>query len=233
MAHVRAVRKIVCAVFAAEELKEKGSFVGSTARGVELHHVRIRQATKDLADVTECLIPANRFVRVAGTIVNQRLGQTTLVLQLVIGPFQQVRHFMTGKEFLRYSLLGCFPSNRFRSIFAELEGRGVLLIRPRTTWTVETGRFVGAVQKQRRLQDVHLFAYGTRCSTKRAPATGGTLIGPNSWDFASCRHFSFPHASICRPMNRLPHGRHFDDSNATAATSSIGLRPCFQPISHL
>src|ERR1700722_4011142 len=72
--HIRAIWKIVCAVFTAEELVEEGSFVGSATRGVELHHVRIRQTTKDLPDAPKCFIPADRLVGVAGTIINQRLG---------------------------------------------------------------------------------------------------------------------------------------------------------------
>jgi len=64
--------EIVCAVFAAEELIEESTSFEARPK-CRTPPVRIRHATKDLADVLERLIPANRFVGVAGTIINQRL----------------------------------------------------------------------------------------------------------------------------------------------------------------
>ena len=43
--NIRAIGKIVGAVFAAEELVKEGGLVGSPARGIELQHIRIRHAT--------------------------------------------------------------------------------------------------------------------------------------------------------------------------------------------
>ena len=66
VAHVRAVGKVVRAVFADEELIEERRLVGGAAGRVELRHVRVRQAAQDFTDPREGGIPSDRLIRVAG-----------------------------------------------------------------------------------------------------------------------------------------------------------------------
>jgi hypothetical protein len=77
VAHVRAIREVVGAVGAHEQLVQVRRFVAGAARGVELGHVRARQGVEVLADQLERRLPTDGLVTVGLCVVAHRLGQAT------------------------------------------------------------------------------------------------------------------------------------------------------------
>ena len=73
MAHVRAVGKVIGAVLAGKQLKQPRRFIGGPSGGVEFNFIRL-QAAKDLADTGEGRLPRHRSQRIAGAVVDQRMG---------------------------------------------------------------------------------------------------------------------------------------------------------------
>jgi hypothetical protein len=62
MTHVRAVRKIVCAELANEELIEKRSLVAGAARGVEDSFIGRSERVQLFGNERECFVPTDRFI---------------------------------------------------------------------------------------------------------------------------------------------------------------------------
>src|SRR5260221_1778606 len=109
---------------------------------------------------------------------------------------------MSGKEVRRDAPFGRLPRDGLGAVLAELKGRVVILVGPRTSRTVEAIGFVRA-QQQRRFGHTHLFANGVRRGAQRTPAAGGTVVFSDSRNVSSFRH-----ASPRDPLERdsLPRG---------------------------
>ncbi|MCY1222309.1 hypothetical protein D9M72_343990 [compost metagenome] len=175
VAHVRAVREIVGAVFAREQLVQVGGLVRSPAGGVELHLLR-PQAAQDLADTRERGFPLHRPEGVGGPVIDQRMRQAALVFQFVVGAVQQRRYRIGGEELRRHALGRGFPGHGLGAVLAELEGRPVFLVGPRAARAVEAVGLVGAQQRDRGLDGIHLQPDRGGGRLQGSPASGGAVV---------------------------------------------------------
>ena len=73
MAHIGTVREIVGAQFTGKQLEQPRRFVGGAPGSIELDLVRLHAADY-FADTRKSAFPAGRAQRVAGAIVDQRMG---------------------------------------------------------------------------------------------------------------------------------------------------------------
>lgn len=105
MTHVRAVRKIVAANDAPEQLVHVGGFERRMAAHVE--HDRFRIAAPEfIADHAEGFFPRDGQVSICIGVPFQRMGQTAEAFKLMIRPGFKVSQRMIGKELERYSFAG-------------------------------------------------------------------------------------------------------------------------------
>ncbi|MNZ52488.1 hypothetical protein D3C78_703340 [compost metagenome] len=89
VAHVRAVREVVGAVGAHEQLVQISRLVTGPARGVELGLVGAGEVLQVAGDQGESAIPVDRAVAVGTWFIDHRLGQPPLVFEPVITLGQQ------------------------------------------------------------------------------------------------------------------------------------------------
>ncbi|MNG01669.1 hypothetical protein D3C84_846610 [compost metagenome] len=89
MTHVRAVREVVGAIGAHEQLVQKSRFVAGAARGVELGLIGARQAVQVFGDQGKRVVPADRLIAVGFGVVAHWLGQATLIFEPIVALFQQ------------------------------------------------------------------------------------------------------------------------------------------------
>src|SRR5882762_10517346 len=80
--HVRAVGKVVGSILASKQLIEKSRLIGCPAGGVEFRHIGVRQLTECGADLRERLVPRNRQIPVCDLVVDHRMRQTPLILEV-------------------------------------------------------------------------------------------------------------------------------------------------------
>jgi hypothetical protein len=109
VAHVRAIRKIVGSVFSRKQLIEESRLVGGPTGGVKLRHVGVRQRTERGADLRQCLVPRNRQVPIGRLVVDHRVRQTALILQVEIRPLPEFAYRMRRKKLRRRPFGRRFP----------------------------------------------------------------------------------------------------------------------------
>jgi hypothetical protein len=183
MAHVRAIGKIVGAVFPHEQLIQKSGLVRGPARGVELRHVGIGQGAQCRADLRHRLFPGNRQIPVGGAVVDHWMGQPALVLKVEIPPVPEFADSMGGEEFRRGSFGRGLPRHRLGAVLAEFERRGVLGIRPGTTRTIESMGLIHGQEAVRFVDDGHLPANRLGDGLERSPTGCSALVVLNARDF--------------------------------------------------
>ena len=111
--HVRVIGKVICAEAPHEDLVEKGGFVRTAPRGVEVRLVGVLQRPELRANHREGVLPADRLVMVGRTVVAHRLRQATLFLQPVVALLFQFADRVRRKKLPRYPSLGEFEGDGF------------------------------------------------------------------------------------------------------------------------
>jgi hypothetical protein len=192
--HVRAVREIIGAVGAHEQLIHERSFVAGTTRGVELGHVRVRQGVQVLGDQRERGIPGDRLVAVGFGVVSHWLGQTALILQPVVALFAQCADAVTGEERRVNAALGGFPVDRLGAVFAELDHAAFRRVTPRTARAVEAAVLIGLEHRAQVFQRVVAGQPVVGHAEQRAPAACGTLVRLVARDWFGVSFFVHAHA---------------------------------------
>ncbi|MCY1408716.1 hypothetical protein D9M71_240440 [compost metagenome] len=177
VAHVRAVREIVGAVGAHEQLVQISRFVAGTARGVELGLVRARQAVQVFGDQCKSVVPTDRFIAVRFGVVAHRLGQATLVFEPVVALLQQRSDAVSGEEFGVDTALGRFPVHRLGAVLAEHHHALFRRIAPGATRAVEATVLVGLEHDAQVFQCVVAGQPGLGHTDQSTPATGRTFVG--------------------------------------------------------
>ena len=139
--HVRRVREIVCAVEAAEQRIEVGGFEARSSRRIEDDGVGIERLQL-LADALESLLPFAWHVMIALGVIAHRMGQASLLLEIVVAPIAQLGHGVLGKKIGGAAKRGQLPQRRLGAILAKLKGVVVGGLRPRARSTHEAFRLV-------------------------------------------------------------------------------------------
>ena len=118
--HVGAVREVVAADDAAEQLIHVGGFQRCMAAHVE--HDRFRIAAPQFStDHAERLLPGHRKVPVRSGVPFQRVRQTAEVFEFMVGPGFEPAHPVGGKELERYLLAGQFPPRGLAAALADFD----------------------------------------------------------------------------------------------------------------
>ena len=161
VAHVRAVRQVVGAERADEQLVEEGCLVARAARRVEDRPIGGRQRPQTIADEADGGFPADRpIVRVTGRPID-RLGEAALLAEPVVGAAGELGDRVGGEEVGGDPAVGGLLGDGLRSVLAELETRRVVRFRPGAPRAVETRRLVDVQHRARRLGRAHL---GAQCA---------------------------------------------------------------------
>ena len=180
MAHIGTVGKVIGAVFACEELPEKGRFVRGAAGGVEFDAVGILIAAQQRADLVQRRLPFNGLIGVARRVIFHRVGQAPFAFQLQGAALPEFAHGVRGEKFRRGALAGGLPGDRFGAVFAKFKRGAVLRVGPGAAWAVEPFRLVDLEQRNNILLNGHLAAYRIRYRLERAPAPCRTAIWRNT-----------------------------------------------------
>ena len=129
VAHVGAVGQVVGPDEPRQKLVHVGGLEGGPAGGVEDDAVW-REGFQPRADVREGLFPGDGPVDVGRRVVAHRMGQPPLVLEVVVGPGEQVGNLVRREELGRRALRGQVPEGRLPAVLAELRRMGLGRLRP-------------------------------------------------------------------------------------------------------
>ncbi len=177
VAHVRAVREVVGAIGAHEQLIQVCRFIAGAARGVELGHVRAWQGLQVLADQVEGRLPTDRLVAVGLGVIAHRFGQAALVLEPVIALLQQGTDAVLGEERRIHPALGGFPVDRLGAVLAELDHAAFRRVTPGATRAVEATVLVGLEHHAQVFQRVIAGQPRLCHADQRAPAARRAFVG--------------------------------------------------------
>ena len=179
MAHVRAVRQVVGAIGADEQLVEECRFVRGAARGVENRFIGRGERVQGFGDPRECRVPADRHVAVAGGVIGHGLGQPALGFEELVGLLRQPGDAVFGEERCGDPLRSGFVGDRLDPVLAEFEGRMRVAVGPGAARAVEAGRLVGAQQCAGAAQHRILLAQRLPGGFQGIPAAGGLVVVPD------------------------------------------------------
>ena len=181
VAHVRAVRQVVGAELANEELVEEGGLVARAARGVERGVVRRRQRPQLLADQIERVVPRDRLVVGAALTEQQRLAQPPLRVEPLVGLRGEGLDRPFGEEVGADDPVHPFVRDRLRAVLAELEAVPLAVGgRPGAALAVEPVLLIDLEEGPHRLPHTHLRQRdperaGDRGQAGRRPRWGADL----------------------------------------------------------
>ncbi len=137
VAHVGAVRQVVRAQLTGHQLVEERGLVAEPSRGVERRLVRAVQTAQRTADQLERVLPADRDVVVRIGVVDHRLGQPALVLQVVVAPAGQLGHRVRGEELAPDPLAGHLPGDVLDPVLTDVQVQALGVVGPRASGAVE------------------------------------------------------------------------------------------------
>ncbi|CCK06529.1 hypothetical protein BN128_350 [Cronobacter sakazakii 696] len=193
VAHVGAIREVVGAIFAGEQLPQECGFVRGAPRGVKLHAVRVVIAAQALANLLKRRFPFNRLIGIASRVVFHRVRQSPLAFQLKRIALPQFADGMRREKFGRGAFAGGLPGDRFRAVFAKFKRRGVLRIGPGAARAVKPLRLVDFEQGNHVLLHRHLAADSVSNGLQCAPASRRSAIRRDADSTISLFH-SAPHS---------------------------------------
>ncbi|MCY1413405.1 hypothetical protein D9M71_288350 [compost metagenome] len=177
VAHVRAVREIVGAIGAHEQLVQIRRFIAGTARGIELGLIGAFQVQQVLGDQVKGALPADGLVAITGGVIDHRVGQATLVFKPIIALLKQCADTVARKEGRVDPALGRFPVDRLGAVLAELDHTAFRRVAPGAARAVEATVLVGLEQGTDILQSIVAAKPGLGHAAQGAPAAGGTVVG--------------------------------------------------------
>ncbi len=137
VAHVGAVRQVVRPEAAHQQLIEESRLIRRAARGVEDRLVRIVEPAQRRRDLIQRVVPRDRAVVRAALIEDHRMRQPALLAQPPVVMRLEIGERVLGEE------LGLDTADRrllrdgLRTVLAELRDVPLVLLGPRTPWTVE------------------------------------------------------------------------------------------------
>lgn len=157
VAHVRAVRQIIGAVAAYQQLIQERGLVGSAPRGVEKRLVRSRQGTQLLRDQLVGVGPFDGGVVGGAGAQHHRMGEPALLTEPVARLVGQLLDGVRGEEFGGDGAQRRLFGDRLRAVLAEL-CRATMAGRlgPGTAGTIETVYLVDPGQRAGGADHAHL-----------------------------------------------------------------------------
>ena len=182
MTHIRAVGKVVGSVFPREQLIDKSRLIGCAAGRIKLRHIGVRQRTERGADPRQPLVPRNRQVFVGCLIVDHRMRETTLVLEVEVRPIPERADRMRGEELRRRSFGGRLPGDSLGAVLAKFERRGMFWIGPGAARAIEAMRLVHAKETASLLHNGHLTADRICHGFQSAPSRRSSLVFADAYD---------------------------------------------------
>ena len=150
VAHVRAVRQVVRAEGAGEQLVDERRLVGRAAARVERGLVRVVQAAQPVAEDRERLVPGDRDVPVGARGLVHGLDEPALLAQPVLGAGAQVVERVVGPELRVHDERRRLPRDGLRAVLAELRRLAPVRVGPRAAHAVEALPVVHRQQQLRR-----------------------------------------------------------------------------------
>ncbi len=160
VAHVRAVRQVVGAEGAHEQLVEEGGLVARSARRVEHGTVGIAGGLQRRRHQVEGVVPADLGVVVGAGCPVGRPGQASLLSEPVVAPVGELIDRMRSPERGVDAAGGRLLGDRLRPVLAELGVRSIVRLGPRAAGAVEAAVLVHLQQGLDRSADAHLLARG-------------------------------------------------------------------------
>lgn len=177
VAHVGAVRQVVGAEFAGEELEEERGLVAGAARGVEEGLVGGGEGGQLLGDDLEGPLPGDGLVPVGALGQVHGLGDAALLAQPVPGASGEV-----GERVLREEVRGDpaqrgFLGDGLGAVLAEFGGVSFVAFGPGAARAVEAVLLVDLEQGARGAGEAHLLLGDAQGVADRGQAGGGVLGG--------------------------------------------------------
>ena len=157
VAHVRAVRQVVRAEGAHEQLVEERRLVRRAPGGVEDRLVRALQGPQRRPDEPEGVVPVDRRVVGGPFAAHHRVGEAALLAEPVVGVRLEVVHRVRGEELRADPQRGPLLGDRLHPVLAELGRMPVLRVRvrPRASGAVEPFDLVELQQAPGRAAHAH------------------------------------------------------------------------------
>jgi 5'-3' exonuclease len=175
VAHVGAVRQVVRAELAGEQLVQERRLVAGAPRGVEQRLVGGGEGGELLGDDVEGALPGHRLVVVGALREVHGLGETALLAQPVAAAGREVGDRVRGEEVRGHAAQGGLLGDRLRAVLAELRRVPVLRLGPGAAGAVEAVLLIDPQQRQRRALHTHLLLGHAQAVPDRGQSGGGVL----------------------------------------------------------
>ncbi len=176
VAHVGAVRQVVGAEPAGEQLVGERGLVAGPARGVERGAVRGVQGPQFLGDEREGVVPGDRGV-VGGALVEEhRRGEPALLAEPVAGALGEFGDRVRGEELGADPALGGLLGDGLGAVLAELGGVRLARLGPGAAGAVEAVGLVDLEQGAEGAADTHLLGGHPQAVADRGQP-GGRVLG--------------------------------------------------------
>ena len=156
---------------------KKGGLVPEPSRGVKRGLVRARELAETGTSQFEGVLPRDRHVFVARSVVAHWLGEAASILQREIGPAHQLGHGVRGEELTAHTFLRHLPGGVLDPILANVEMQAVPIVRPGAAGTIEAAVLVIHLEHDAgAIDEFPLFDEDARDAVRGAPSCGGMVI---------------------------------------------------------
>ena len=139
-----------------------------------------------LADALEGLLPFAWHVTIALGVIAHRMGQASLLLEIVVAPIAQLGHGVFGEEIGGAAKRGQLPQRRLGAILAKFKGVVVGRLGPRTRNAHKALRLVLPHQGFECGRCVPFLSEDLGNPLQRSPAAGGPIIFHGGAAFVQC-----------------------------------------------
>jgi len=131
-----------------------------------------------MADQVEGLLPGDRPIAIVGGLINQRLGESSLVLQRKVRPGRELRNGVLGEKVGTDSLVGHLPRDVLDAVLADIESQPLGVVRPCASRAVESAVLVvHLVDRARAVHERVLAQQKLRDTLCRPPPGRRVVIG--------------------------------------------------------
>ena len=171
VAHVRAVRQIVVAVHPRHQRIEIGRLQAGAAGSIENDRFGIERLELG-PDRGEGFVPFAGLVAVPRSVEAHRMGETALLLEVMVLPRQKLREAVAGEELRLAAAGGQFPKRRLGAVLAKLERMIIGGLRPGAGDAHEAVRLVLPCEGLQGAGSRPFFAEDAGDAAQRSPSPG-------------------------------------------------------------
>ena len=192
---VRAVREVVGAELAREELPQEGRLVAGAAGGVEDRLVRRVELAQLGGDAREGRVPADRLEVRGARAAQDRLDQPALRLEPVVVVREQLANARAREQLAREPPARRLVRHRLRAVLAELDRAVLARLGPGAAGAIEAARLIHARERlqRRAARPCAGRSAASRRSRTRPPAapSGSRSSSPSAIAATSAQPFRF------------------------------------------